>query len=76
MIQKPVIMGFHRSVALAGRVPEPLQVEDLDVPPAVADEASPLEGDRNWRNAAPLDAEHVGEKFLGQREGIAAGQIA
>ena len=67
MVQKPVIMGFHRSVALAGRVPESLQIDDLDVPPAVTDEASPLEGDRNRRYAAPADAEHVGKKFLGQR---------
>jgi hypothetical protein len=69
-------MGFHRSVALAGRTPEPLQIEDLDVAAAVADEASPLESGRNRRNAAPAYAEHLGEKFLGQREGIAAGEIA
>jgi hypothetical protein len=76
MIQKPVVMGFHCSVALAGRTLEALEINDFDASPAVMDEASPLKGDRNWRNAAPAYAEHFGEKFLGQREGIAAGQIA
>jgi hypothetical protein len=76
VVQQPVILGFHRSVAFAGGVLEPLQIEDLDVPAAVTDEAGPLEGGRNWRYAAPAYAEHLSEKFLGQCEGIAAGQIA
>jgi hypothetical protein len=69
-------MGFHRSVALAGRALEALQIEDLDVPPAVTDETGPLElvGDR--RNAAPAHAEHLRKKFLRQLQLIASRQIA
>jgi hypothetical protein len=42
VVQKLIVMRFHRSVALAGQTLEALEVNDLDVSAVVTDETGPL----------------------------------
>ena len=54
-----VIVPLDRFVALARGLLQAVDVEDLDVPPPVADEVGFLQGTRDKRNARALNAEHL-----------------
>jgi len=62
-------------VALAGGVFEGGAVDDLNVAAAVADQSCALQEARCERHRGAAHAEHLAEKFLGERDGVAAHTI-
>jgi hypothetical protein len=76
VVQQPIVVRLDGSIAFAGFPLEALQVNNLDVPPGIADETGLLEHVRHRRNAAPSPSDHLGKKFLGEVQRAAPGQIA
>jgi hypothetical protein len=76
VVQQPIVMRHDGPVASAGFLLEALQIKDHDAFPGVADETAFLWRVRYRRDAALSRAEHLGKKFLGERQGVAPRQIA
>ena len=74
--QQPLMVAAHGAVAFAGALLQAAAVQDVDDAAAIADEAPGLQsaGDRGLRRA--LDAQHVGEEFLGQADGVDVDAVA
>src|SRR6476619_6797120 len=73
--EQPVGMRLDGLVTFASGRPQPFQVEDANVPPAVPDQAGLLQRVGDDRHAGAPHAHHLGDELLGEREIIAALQI-
>src|SRR5437868_6437805 len=71
--QRPVVR-VDGSIALAGCVPQTLQIDDLDASPRVLDKSRLLQRVSDQRDTGSPDPEHLGKKLLGERKRI-AGQV-
>lgn len=63
-------------VAFAAGVAQRLHIEDMDAAAAVIDEPGLLQLPRHDRDAAALHAEHLRQKLLRERKGVAHEQVA
>src|SRR4051812_21541478 len=73
-VEYAAIMRADLLVAFAGRLPDLLQIDDMNVPAAVADHSSSFQAPRNLRHAGSSDAHHLSKELLCQRK-IDAGKI-
>src|SRR5450432_3547420 len=74
--EQPLVLGLDRCIAFAGSVAETLQIGDLDMAPAVADEIGLLQRVGYQRYAVAARADHLRHRFLRQNDLVAAGEIA
>src|SRR5205085_7847257 len=74
LAEQRLIVRVDGSIALAGCVPQALQIDDLDASPRVLDKSRLLQRVSDERNAGSPDPEHFGKKLLGERKRI-AGQV-
>ena len=75
-MKQSFVLGLDRRVAFARGSAEAIQVGDLDVSPAVADEIGLLQRVGHQRYAVAARADHLRHRFLRQNELVAAGQVA
>ena len=68
-------MPFDGFIAFAGGFLQALNIDDLDFAPGVFDQPRLLQGMGYKRDAGPSHAQHLGKKFLCEKQRIAAGQI-
>src|ERR1700733_10570294 len=73
---EPVGQRLDRPIALAGAFLQSLEIEHADVSALVSDEAGLLQGIGHDRYAGAAHPEHLGDEFLGEREIVAADQVA
>ena len=71
-----LILRVHGGIAFAADLAEDVEVDDLDVSPAVADTTCLHQRMGYDRNAVAPRADHLCHPLLRQREMIAADQIA
>src|SRR6266404_4486658 len=70
------VMGLDRCVAFAGGLAEAVQIGDLDVSPAIADEMGLLQRVGHQRYAVAAGSDHLRHRFLRQNKLVAAGEVA
>ena len=75
-MQQPRVLRLDRRVALAGSLDQAVHVGDFDMSAAVVDEVRVLQRVGHQRNAVAARADHLGHRFLGQDELVAAGEVA
>ena len=75
-INQSLEMRINRPIAFAATVLEALDIENMDATASVVDKSGLLELARYQGHAAALHAQHLREKFLGQRQRVAAQQVA
>src|SRR3954468_21947853 len=68
-------MRFDGFIAFAGSFLQALKIDDLDFAPPVFDHPRLLQGMGYKRDAGPTHSQHLGKKFLREKQRIAAGQI-
>lgn len=69
-------MRVDRRIALAAGVLQSFDIEDLNATAPIPDQARILQFASHQGDAAALHAQHLGQKFLGEWQRIAADQIA
>ena len=55
-------------IALAGPLPDPFQIDDMNAAPVIGDHPGLLQLARNRRDSGTADTHHLREKFLCQRK--------
>lgn len=71
--QQPVLLCLHRGITLARGPVQAIEIDDFDVPAAVANVFQLLHRAGHDRNAVAARANHLCRQLLGQAEALAAG---
>jgi hypothetical protein len=71
-VQQPVALRLDRPITLTGAFPQTLDVNDFDVPAAVADKARLLKCVSHDRHGVAPHADHLRQEFLSKRQSFAA----